>query len=293
MTVSKFKRVLVANRAEIASRIFRSAHKMGLETVALYSDVDIDLPYVNEAALAVNLPGVSPKDTYLNIENILKAVELTRADAVHPGYGFLSENAEFAKAVEDLGVTFIGPTSETIAKMGSKTGAKEIMNQAGVPTLSQVVIDSDTEITSDQFSSLTFPLLVKAAFGGGGRGMRIIRNHSELLDSIKIAQQEALSAFGNPLVFVEPYIERPRHIEVQILGDQFGDVIHLFERECSVQRRYQKIIEESPSPFLTEDTRLNLLDTAVKAGKAVSYIGAGTVEFIFAPNNTFYFLEKI
>ncbi len=291
MTVSKFKRVLVANRAEIASRIFRSAHKMGLETVALYSDVDIDLPYVNEAALAVNLPGVSPKDTYLNIENILKAVELTRADAVHPGYGFLSENAEFAKAVEDLGVTFIGPTSETIAKMGSKTGAKEIMNQAGVPTLSQVVIDSDTEITSDQFSSLTFPLLVKAAFGGGGRGMRIIRNHSELLDSIKIAQQEALSAFGNPLVFVEPYIERPRHIEVQILGDQFGDVIHLFERECSVQRRYQKIIEESPSPFLTEDTRLNLLDTAVKAGKAVSYIGAGTVEFIFAPNNTFYFLE--
>ncbi len=291
MTFSKFKRVLVANRAEIASRVFRTAKEMGLETVALYSDVDIELPYVNEATFAVNLPGVSPKDTYLNIEKILRAVEVSQADAVHPGYGFLSENAEFAKAIEKLGVTFIGPTPETIAQMGSKTKAKEIMSLAGVPTLPQVIFDSNTKVTVDQFDELPFPLLVKAAFGGGGRGMRIIRDSSELISSIEIGQQEALSAFGSAQVFVEPYIESPRHIEVQILGDRFGDVVHLFERECSIQRRYQKIIEESPSPFLTERTRELLLETAVRAGKAVSYIGAGTVEFIFAPDGTFYFLE--
>ncbi|WP_072787934.1 acetyl/propionyl/methylcrotonyl-CoA carboxylase subunit alpha [Ferrithrix thermotolerans] len=291
MSSRSIKRVLVANRAEIASRIFRTAHELGIETVAIYSDPDYELPYVREATLALRIPGQYPRDTYLNIEAIMEAIERSGADAVHPGYGFLSENAKFASAIESAGVTFIGPSSDTIRTMGSKTEAKALMQDAYVPTLPQVVIDKDSEVDVETLSRLPYPLLVKAAYGGGGRGMRILTSPSEALSLIRAAQREALSSFGDPLVFVEPYIERPRHIEVQIFGDRFGDIAHLFERECSLQRRYQKIIEESPSPLLNQEQRTSLLETAVRAGKAVSYVGAGTVEFIFSPDGAFYFLE--
>lgn len=290
------RRLLVANRAEIASRIFRTAAEMGIETVAIYSQVDSDLPYVLEADRAIALKGNTPRDSYLNLDQLGEVIEKSGADAVHPGYGFLSENSQFAQMVQDMGVVFVGPAPSTIEIMGSKTKAKSIMESAGVAVLPQIVIEQDLDEKHlmemiRSVPGLQLPLLVKASYGGGGRGMRIIDELHDLYANVALAQREADSAFGNAAVFIEPYIQNSRHIEVQILADSHGDVVHLFERECSIQRRYQKIIEETPSPYLDDEQRQRLYSSAIKAAKAVDYVNAGTVEFIFRQNGDFYFLE--
>jgi propionyl-CoA carboxylase alpha chain len=269
------ERLLVANRGEIARRVFRTARSMGIATVAVFSDPDADAPHVAAADEAVHLPGSSPAQTYLDVARIIDAARRTRADAIHPGYGFLSENAAFAEACRAEGLTFVGPPSRAIEAMGSKVAAKELMAGAGVP-----VLGADG-----------FPLLVKAAFGGGGRGMRIARDDTELADAVGSAEREARAAFGDGTVFVERYVERPRHIEVQIFGDRQGNVLHLFERECSIQRRYQKIIEEAPSPAVGPELREELCAAAVRAGRALGYEGAGTVEFVVDEHGAFHFLE--
>jgi propionyl-CoA carboxylase alpha chain len=269
------RKLLVANRGEIARRIFRTARSMGIATVAVFSDPDVDAPHVREADESVHLPGATPIETYLDIAGILHAASITGADAIHPGYGFLSENAGFARSCAAAGVTFVGPTPEAIDAMGSKIAAKALMADAGVPVL----------------DDHGFPLLVKAAFGGGGRGMRIARDPSQLAEAMAAAEREAAFAFGDGTVFLEHYVENPRHVEVQIFGDMHGNVIHLFERECSIQRRYQKIIEEAPSPAVGPELRLRLCDAAVAAGRALDYVGAGTVEFVLDQSGDFFFLE--
>jgi propionyl-CoA carboxylase alpha chain len=270
-------RLLVANRGEIARRIFRTCRDLGVATVAVHSDPDTAVPHTREADLAVRLPGAAPADTYLRADLIIAAARLTGADAVHPGYGFLSENADFARAVLAAGLTWVGPPPDAIAAMGSKIAAKKLMVDAGVPVLPS----TDTQ----------FPLLVKAAGGGGGRGMRIARTADELPEALASARREAESAFGDPTVFCEPYIEAGRHIEVQILADTHGTVWALGERECSIQRRHQKIIEETPSPGVSPELRAELCAAAVRAAQAIGYEGAGTVEFLLTATGEFYFLE--
>ena len=270
-------RLLVANRAEIASRVFRTCRTLGIETVAIHSDADAALPYVREADHAVRLPGNAPADTYLRVDLVLDAARRSGADAVHPGYGFLSENAEFARAVIDAGLTWVGPAPESIEAMGSKIRAKEIMKAAGVP-----VLEAPEEPTEADL-----PLLVKASAGGGGRGMRVVRTLAELSGEIEKARAEAASAFGDGTVFVEPYVERGRHVEVQIVNTSvYG------ERDCSLQRRHQKVVEEAPAPVLPEEVRTDLHDAARKAAEAIGYRGAGTVEFLYDPaSERFWFLE--
>jgi acetyl/propionyl-CoA carboxylase alpha subunit len=282
------RKLLIANRGEIATRVIRTAHALGIATVAVYSDPDADAPYVTLADEAVRLPGAAPADTYLRGDLIIAAASATRADAVHPGYGFLSENAAFARACADASLIFVGPAPGTIAAMGDKVAAKAMMAAAGVPVLPSVTVDP--EGVPDE-AGLEFPLLVKAAFGGGGRGMRLVTGPAELAEAVSAARREAAAAFGDGTVFLERYVPDPRHIEVQILGDAYGDVVHLFERECSIQRRYQKIVEESPSPAVDEDLRAALTKAAVTAGRAVGYTGAGTVEFVLGRDGWFYFLE--
>ncbi len=249
MGISK---LLIANRGEIASRIIRTARAMDIATVAVFSDPDAGLPFVLEADEAVRLPGSAPADTYLRGEALIAAAAATGADAVHPGYGFLSENAGFARACAAAGLTFVGPSPEAIEAMGSKIAAKELMAAAGVPVLPGAVFDDGADPDPAELrkaaADIGFPVLVKAAFGGGGRGMRIVASADEIAGAVASARREAASAFGNGTVFLERFVESPRHIEVQILGDQAGTVVHLFERECSIQRRYQKIIEEAPVP---------------------------------------------
>ncbi len=275
-------RLLVANRAEIASRVFRTCRRLGIETVAIHSDADAALPYVREADHAVRLPGNAPSETYLRIDLVIDAARRSGADAIHPGYGFLSENADFARAVEDAGLTWIGPTPGSIDAMGSKIGAKEIMKAAGVPVLE----------APEQPTEADLPLLVKASAGGGGRGMRVVRRLEDLAGEIAKAEAEALSAFGDGTVFVEPYVERGRHVEVQIVGDGQGEVLVLGERDCSLQRRHQKVVEESPAPNLNEEIASALHEAARKAGEAIDYRGAGTVEFLYDPESErFFFLE--
>jgi propionyl-CoA carboxylase alpha chain len=283
-------KLLVANRGEIAARIMRTAHAMGLATVAVYSDADADAPYVTQADEAVRLPGTAPAGTYLHGEAIIAAAAATGADAIHPGYGFLSENAAFARACADAGLVFVGPAPGTIQAMGDKVEAKAIMAAAGVPVLPSVTV-TDPESTADAAARIGFPLLVKAAYGGGGRGMRLVRDPAELPEAVSRARSEAASAFGDGTVFLERFVEDPRHIEVQILGDTAGTVIHLFERECSIQRRYQKIVEECPSPAVREGLRAALTKAAVAAGQAIGYTGAGTVEFVLDRDGSFFFLE--
>jgi acetyl/propionyl-CoA carboxylase alpha subunit len=289
------QKLLVANRGEIAARVMRTARAMDIATVAVYSDPDQDAPFVAAADEAVRLPGATPSETYLNIGRIVDAAVTAGADAVHPGYGFLSENAEFARACLAAGIVFVGPSPEAIEAMGSKISAKELMSRAGVPVLPDITISDDVsddaEIGVEAGRRLGFPLLVKAAFGGGGRGMRVVRRAADLAAAVASARREAAVAFGDGTVFLERFIERPRHIEVQIFGDTAGNVVSLFERECSIQRRYQKIIEESPSPAVDDGLRADLGNAAVAAGKAIGYVGAGTVEFIMAPDGAFYFLE--
>lgn len=288
-------KLLIANRGEIASRIIRTARAMDIVTVALYSNADRDAPYVAQADEAVHLPGAAPSDTYLRSDLVLAAAKRTGADAVHPGYGFLSENADFARACADAGVVFVGPRPEAIAAMGSKIAAKQMMGAAGVPVLPGITVEArhheQPASLRDAATEIGFPILVKASFGGGGRGMRIVRSADELPEAVGSARREAASAFGDGTIFLEKFVERPRHIEVQIFGDRHGTVVHLGERECSIQRRYQKIIEEAPSIAVDETLRDELGRAAVTAGKALSYEGAGTVEFVMAQDGSFYFLE--
>jgi acetyl/propionyl-CoA carboxylase alpha subunit len=289
-------KLLIANRGEIAARIMRTAHGLGIATVAVYSDPDAGAPYVGLADEAVRLPGAAPADTYLRGDLIIAAAAATRADAVHPGYGFLSENEAFARACADAGLIFVGPEPGTIAAMGSKVQAKALMAAAGVPVLPGVTIAStddldDLAAAAADIAQVGFPLLVKAAFGGGGRGMRLVADPAGLAEAVRSARGEAASAFGDGTVFLERFVTDPRHVEVQILGDTAGHVIHLFERECSIQRRYQKIVEECPSPAVDEELRAALTSAAVAAGQAIGYIGAGTVEFVLGQDGSFFFLE--
>jgi len=288
--------LLVANRGEIAARIMRTAHELDIATVAVFSDADADAPFVHAADHAVHLPGNSPAETYLRADLIIDAAQRTGADAVHPGYGFLSENAGFARACGDAGLIFVGPPPAAIEAMGSKITAKELMAAAGVPVLPGITIDDDTTLDANKLGiraakEIGFPVLVKAAFGGGGRGMRVVRSKSELFDAVVGARREAAAAFGDGTVFLEHYVDSPRHVEVQIFGDSHGNVVHLFERECSIQRRYQKILEEAPSPAVTDELRAELGSAAVAAGKAIGYVGAGTVEFVLGADGRFHFLE--
>ena len=289
----KIRKVLIANRAEIASRIMRSARPLGIATVAVFSDADAGLPYVDEADEAVRLEGNEPADTYLHIERLVDAARRAGADAVHPGYGFLSERADFARACVDAGLTFVGPSAEVIDLMGSKIEAKATMSAAGVPVLPMVVVDDAIaqEDVAAAVEQIGLPIIVKAALGGGGRGMRIVHDAGALAAAVGEAQREAASAFGSGQVFLERYIEAPRHIEVQILGDSHGTVCSLFERECSIQRRHQKVIEESPSPIVDDALRDELCSAAVAAAKAIGYVNAGTVEFVVDREGGFWFLE--
>ncbi len=275
--------LLVANRGEIARRIFRTCRELGIATVAVYSDPDADAPHVREADAAVRLPGGAPGETYLRGELIVRAAHTAGADAVHPGYGFLSENATFARAVLDAGLTWIGPPPEAVEAMGSKTRAKVLMAKAGVPLLEPV--DPATAAPGQ------LPLLVKAAAGGGGRGMRIVRRLDTLQAELVAARAEARSAFGDGEVFVEPYVEDGRHIEVQVLADAHGTVWTLGERDCSVQRRHQKVIEETPAPGIGDELRRTLSESAREAARAIGYVGAGTVEFLVSGDGRPYFLE--
>ncbi|SDJ16432.1 propionyl-CoA carboxylase alpha chain [Actinokineospora alba] len=275
--------VLVANRGEIARRVFRTARDLGIATVAVYSDADADSPHVADADSAVRLPGNTPAETYLRADLVIQAARDAGADAIHPGYGFLSENAEFARAVIDAGLIWVGPPVESIERMGSKIESKELMAAAGVPVLSNMDPETVTE----------FPVLVKASAGGGGRGMRIVRSQAELAGAVEGARSEAGSAFGDSTVFIEPYLETGRHIEVQVMADRHGTVWAVGERECSIQRRHQKVIEEAPSPLVerTEGMRERLFDAARKAAAAIGYEGSGTVEFLADESGRFFFLE--
>ena len=272
-------RLLVANRGEIARRIFRSARDMGIATVAVYADGDADAPFVAEADEAIALEGRSSAETYLDVGKVLAAAGRTGADAVHPGYGFLSENADFARAVTEAGLIWVGPSPEAIAAMGDKLSAKELMREARVPTLDAVELDDGTDLAAAA-AEVGFPALVKAAAGGGGRGMRVVESESELADAVEGARREAEAAFGDGTVFLERWLASSRHVEIQILGDLHGNLVHCFERECSIQRRHQKIIEEAPSPVVSEDLRARMGAAAVAAGQAIGYSSAGTVEFL-------------
>ncbi|MFL6023442.1 MAG: biotin carboxylase N-terminal domain-containing protein [Marmoricola sp.] len=276
--MTTINKILVANRGEIARRVFTTARRLGIGTVAVFSDADAGLPFVAEADLAVRLPGNTPAETYLRGEKIIEAAKASGADAIHPGYGFLSENAGFARAVRDAGLTWIGPTPESIDAMGSKVAAKKLMGDAGVPVFAELDPAAVTEAD--------LPILVKASSGGGGRGMRIVRDLADLPGQVKLASDEAASAFGDPTVFCEPYLENGRHVEVQVVGDTHGNVLILGERDCSLQRRHQKVVEEAPAPNLSDAVRAQLHDGARLAARAIGYVGAGTVEFMVSTGST-------
>jgi len=283
------RRLLVANRGEIARRVFRTCRQMSIETVAVHSDPDTTEPHVLEADHAVNLPGSTPAETYLEIDGVLGAAKHTGADAIHPGYGFLAENAEFARRVLDEGLIWIGPPPDAIEAMGSKLRSKALVETAGVPTLRAIDLTEHDDVQGAA-EGLGYPVLVKASAGGGGKGMRIVGGPPDLIEAIEGARREAASSFGDDTIFLEKYLEAPRHIEIQVLGDGHGRLISLFERECSIQRRHQKIIEEAPSSAIDESLRRRMGETAVEVAAAVGYVGAGTVEFLFQ-NGEFFFLE--
>ena len=285
------KKILIANRGEIARRVIRTAQAMGIDTVAVYSEADKDSVYVREATESVCIGPPPATESYLSIENIISAAKLTGAEAIHPGYGFLSENADFADACEAANIIFIGPSAEVIRKMGSKESAKAIMAAGGVPVVPGADDNEDPTALKTAAQNIGLPILIKAVAGGGGRGMRLVRAIDEFDGALTSARREAESAFGNATVLLEKYIESPRHIEVQIFGDSHGNIIHAFERDCSTQRRYQKVIEEAPAANLTDAQRKHLHEAAVKAGKAVGYQGAGTVEFVMDPTGNIYFIE--
>jgi 3-methylcrotonyl-CoA carboxylase alpha subunit len=288
-----FKKILIANRGEIAIRVMRACRELGLGTVAVYSEADRNAQHVQFADEAV-LIGPSPsKESYLNIDRVIEAAQKTNVQAIHPGYGFLSENASFALAVESAKLTFIGPSADSIRAMGDKAESKIKMKAAGVPTVPGYTLDADHGASASQKAKeIGYPILVKAAAGGGGRGMRVINAESELGEAIESARREALNAFGDERLLIEKYLADAHHIEFQVFGDTQGNLVHLFERECSVQRRHQKVIEETPSPLITPKTRKEMGEAAVAAARAVAYHNAGTVEFIFDPHTSrYYFLE--
>ncbi|MBK9792606.1 MAG: acetyl-CoA carboxylase biotin carboxylase subunit [Sphingobacteriales bacterium] len=289
---SKITKLLVANRGEIAVRIFKTCKEMGIATVAVFSDADENALFVKLADEAVRIGGKQPSESYLIMDKIIDAAKRTGANAIHPGYGFLSERTEFAKRCNDEGIIWVGPHPQAIEVMGSKIGAKKIMQSHNVPTIPGYQGDDQSEATiKAKAIEIGFPVLLKASAGGGGKGMRIVRQESELDKAINEAKSEALSSFGDDTLLIEKYFDTSRHVEFQIFGDKHGNALHLFERECSIQRRYQKVVEESPSPFITEETRQKMGDAAVAACKAIQYDNAGTVEFIVAPDQSFYFLE--
>ena len=290
--MARINKLLIAGRGEIARRIMRTAREMGIATVAVYADPDAAAPFAREADEAVALQGVTSTETYLDIGKILDAARRTGAQAVHPGYGFLAENADFARAVVGAGLTWVGPNADAIAAMGDKLAAKRLMEKAGVPTLPSVEVTGEpTEGLLKQAREVGYPLLVKAAGGGGGKGMRIVAGEKELAEAVAGARREAGSAFGDDRVFLERYLEASRHVEMQVFGDGHGNTVHCFERECSIQRRYQKIIEEAPSPAVSDGLRHKLGQAAVTAARAVGYDNAGTVEFLLDDKGDFYFLE--
>ncbi len=279
-------RLLIANRGEIAVRVARTAREMGISTVAVYSDADADAPHVEACDRAVRIGPAPPAASYLAVDALLAAARASGADAIHPGYGFLSENAAFARAVLDAGLVWVGPAPEVIAEMGDKVGARARMRAAGVPVVPGVETDDPAAI-----AALGFPVLVKAAGGGGGKGMRRVDAPGALAEALAEARSEAATAFGDGRVYAEKLVLRPRHVEVQVLGDRFGTIAHLGERECSIQRRHQKLVEETPCTALDADTRARLCAAAVAAARAVAYTGAGTVEFLLDEDGRFYFLE--
>lgn len=287
-----FNKILVANRGEIAIRLMRACRELGIKTVAVYSAADKDAPHVCFADEAVEIGDSAPRESYLNIPNVLQAAKATGAEAIHPGYGFLSENATFAEAVAAAGLTFIGPPASAIRAMGDKAQSKITMKAAGVPTVPGAENLAGETAFIEAAERIGYPVLVKAAAGGGGKGMRVVRSAREMPEALEAARRESQNAFGDDRLLVEKYIENAHHIEIQVFGDQHGNLVHLFERECSVQRRHQKIIEESPSPLLTPAIRARMGEAAVQAARAVGYFNAGTVEFIFDPAlSSFFFLE--
>ena len=290
--VTRIRQLLVANRGEIARRIFRTCREMGIGTVAVYAQPDAHAPFVREADVAVALDGTTSGETYLDIYKVVAAAKRVGADAIHPGYGFLSENADFARAVIEAGLTWVGPRVEAIAAMGDKLAAKQRLGLAGVPMLPSV---DCTGLSTDELAmharEIGYPVLVKASRGGGGRGMRVVKDEAGLANAVTSAKREAKSAFGNDTVFLERYLEASRHVEVQVFGDKHGNVAHCFERECSIQRRHQKVIEEAPSPAVNDDLRRRMGEAAVAAAFAIGYDNAGTVEFLLDETGTFYFLE--
>lgn len=286
------QKCLIANRGEIAVRIIRACRELGVRTVAVYSDADAQARHVRMADEAVHIGDAPPSASYLDVGKLLIAARKTGADSIHPGYGFLSENADFAQAVIDAGLTWIGPPPDAIRQMGVKTTARALMEAAGVPLVPgfQSADATDSDFATEA-ARIGYPVMVKAAGGGGGKGIRIVRHAPDLLPAIESARREAQKAFNDPRVFLERYIESGRHIEVQVLADTYGSTVHLFERECSAQRRHQKVIEESPSPLLNPDQRDAIGQAAVNAARAVGYVNAGTVEFIATPAGEFFFLE--
>src|SRR5207342_3313133 len=287
-----FDKVLIANRGEIACRVIRTCRRLGIRTVAVYSDADADAQHVRLADEAFHIGGPQPSESYLRGDAILEAAKKSGAQAIHPGYGFLSENADFADAVEAAGLVFIGPKAASMRKMGSKAGAKDLMVAHGVPVVPGYTgEDQDAGHLQNEADRIGYPLMIKAAHGGGGKGMRIVRAAGEFNAALESCQREAKGAFGRDRVLLERYLEQPRHIEFQVFADAHGQTIHLGERECSAQRRYQKVIEESPSPFLTDELRAQMGAAAVQAAKAIAYVNAGTVEFIVGADGGFYFME--
>lgn len=287
-----FRKILIANRGEIAVRIIRACREMGIVPVTVFSEVDSKALHVQMAEEAYDIGEAKPSESYLNIDKIIEVTKESKAQALHPGYGFLAENSELARRCEEGGIVFIGPSSEAMKLMGKKTASRQKMVEAGVPvipgTLKSVKDENDLE---EQVEKIGFPVLLKASAGGGGKGLRLVTEKKELLPSFRMAQSEALSSFDDSSVYVEKYIEEPHHIEIQILADNFGHFVYLGERECSIQRRYQKVLEETPSPLLDEETRHQMGQIAIKAAAAVDYRNAGTVEFVVDRDKNFYFLE--
>ena len=287
-----FKKILIANRGEIALRVIRACHELGIKTVAIYSTADEYSLHVKFADEAVCIGPPLSSESYLNIPRIIAAGEITNSDAIHPGYGFLSESAEFSKICSENGFTFIGPGPEMIMSMGDKATAKKTMKSAGVPVIpGGEGILSNTDEAKTLARKMGYPIMLKATAGGGGRGMRLVTKEDELSDLYQVAYQEALNGFGNGDLYIEKFIEEPRHIEIQILADKEGNVIQFGERDCSIQRRHQKLIEESPSPAVDDDLRLEMGKAAIAGAKAIDYVGVGTIEFLLDKNKNFYFME--
>jgi acetyl-CoA carboxylase biotin carboxylase subunit len=287
-----FNKILIANRSEIALRIIRTCREMGIKTVAIYSTADRDSLHVRFADEAVCIGPASSAESYLSIPKIMAAAEITNADAIHPGYGFLAENADFAEVCAEYGIKFIGPSPDHIRKMGDKITAKEMMIKAKVPVVpGSAGLLKDVKTGKKLAKEMGYPVMLKATAGGGGKGMRVVWNEEEFESQLSMAQNEAKASFGNDGMYMEKFVEEPRHIEIQIVGDQYGNVCHLSERECSIQRRHQTLVEESPSPFMTDELREAMGNAAIAAGKAIKYEGVGTVEFLVDKHRNFYFME--